>query len=153
MTYRARVVQAAEAVGRELAGCGKPVRILRAHRASREYPTRGSGLQVRSMRKPSPPDTTPDTTQSATRRNCRQPPAQKSAYLSRFCNIRQHPETYDIGLWLRRSRVPLGLEFRGCPDRAHHAGVTSLMVDRSRPLESHHSGTIVVQQGTEGKLG
>jgi hypothetical protein len=30
MTFGARVVQAAEAVGRELAGCRKPVRILRA---------------------------------------------------------------------------------------------------------------------------
>jgi hypothetical protein len=51
-----------------------------------------------------PIDTTADTTQSATPRNSRQPSAKKSAYLSRFCNIRQRLETGDIGLWLRRSR-------------------------------------------------
>jgi hypothetical protein len=52
-----------------------------------------------------PFDTTVDTTQGATRRNRRQPPAKKSAYVCRFCNIQQRLETDDIGLWLRRSRV------------------------------------------------
>jgi len=50
-------------------------------------------------------DTTSDTTQRAMRRNSGQPPAKKTAYLSRFCNVRQRSETDDIGLWLRRSRV------------------------------------------------
>ena len=50
-------------------------------------------------------DTTADTTGGATRSNGGQPSAKKSAYLSRFCNLRQRPETDDIGLWLRRSRV------------------------------------------------
>jgi hypothetical protein len=50
-------------------------------------------------------DTTSDTTQSATPRNSERPPAKKSVYLSRFCNIWQRPETGVIGLWLRRSRV------------------------------------------------
>jgi hypothetical protein len=52
-----------------------------------------------------PFDTTVDTTQGATRSNRRQPPAKKSAYVCRFCNIQQRLETDDIGLWLRRSRV------------------------------------------------
>jgi hypothetical protein len=52
-----------------------------------------------------PIDTTLDTTEGATRRNRGQPRAKKSAYLSRFCNVRQRPETDDIGLWLRRARV------------------------------------------------
>ena len=52
-----------------------------------------------------PFDTTSDTTQSATGRNVRQPPAKKSAYLSRFCSVGQHSETGVGGLWLRRSRV------------------------------------------------
>src|SRR4028118_1482377 len=50
-------------------------------------------------------DTTADTTQGAIRRNSGQPPAKKTAYLSQFCNVRQHSETDDIGLWLRGSRV------------------------------------------------
>ena len=50
-------------------------------------------------------DTTSDTTQRATRRNGGQLSARESAYLSGFCNIRQHPETPFEGLWLRRSRV------------------------------------------------
>ena len=45
-------------------------------------------------------DTIADTTQSATRRNGGQPSAKKSAYLSRFCNIRQRLETGIGGLWL-----------------------------------------------------
>ena len=51
-----------------------------------------------------PFDTTFDTTQGATRRNSERPPAKKSAYISRFCNILQRPETHVGGLWLRRSR-------------------------------------------------
>src|SRR5215213_6029313 len=50
-------------------------------------------------------DTTADITQGAIRRNSGQPRAKKSAYLSRFCNTRQHGETGVIGLWLRRARV------------------------------------------------
>jgi hypothetical protein len=45
-------------------------------------------------------DTISDTTQSATRRNGRLPPARKSAYLSRFCNVRHLLETDGGGLWL-----------------------------------------------------
>jgi len=48
-------------------------------------------------------DTTSDTTQGAIRRNTGQRSAKKSAYLSRFCNIRQRLETRVGGLWLRRS--------------------------------------------------
>jgi hypothetical protein len=50
-------------------------------------------------------DTTADTTQDATPRNGGRPRAKKTAYLSRFCNVRQHLETGFGGLWLRRSRV------------------------------------------------
>jgi hypothetical protein len=50
-------------------------------------------------------DTTADITQGAIRRNSGQPRAKKSAYLSRFCNTRQHLETGIGGLWLRRARV------------------------------------------------
>jgi hypothetical protein len=50
-------------------------------------------------------DTTSDTTQSATPRNGGQPSANKSAYISDFCNIQLRPETGVGGLWLRRARV------------------------------------------------
>src|SRR3712207_4687709 len=60
MTFGARVVQAAEAVRLELAGCRKPVRILRVHRARKDYPSCGSGLQRKRRRVihelPTPPD-------------------------------------------------------------------------------------------------
>jgi hypothetical protein len=48
-------------------------------------------------------------------------------------------------------------EDRGRPESAyllrHRAGVTELMAALSRLLESHLSGAIAAQQGTEGKLG
>jgi NAD(P)H-flavin reductase len=47
----------------------------------------------------------PTSTQGATRRNGVQPPAKESAYIRQSCNVWQHPETDDIGSWLRRSRV------------------------------------------------
>ena len=61
---------------------------------------------------------------SATRRNGEQPPVKKWAYLSRFCNILQRPETNVSGLWLRRARVRVpsatlsivGLVALGAPD-------------------------------------
>jgi hypothetical protein len=52
-----------------------------------------------------PIDTTSDTTEDATYRNVEQPPARKSAYLSRFCNMQQPLEAGVGGMWLRRSRV------------------------------------------------
>jgi hypothetical protein len=50
-------------------------------------------------------DTTADTTQGATRRILGKPRTRQSAYLSRFCNTGQRPETDVGGLWLRRARV------------------------------------------------
>ena len=47
-----------------------------------------------------PFDTTIDTTEGAPRSNGGQPPAKKTAYLSQFCNVRQHSETDVGGLWL-----------------------------------------------------
>jgi hypothetical protein len=49
-------------------------------------------------------DTTVDTTQGATRSDGGQPRAKKSAYIRRFCNFWQHPETDVVGLWLRDCR-------------------------------------------------
>jgi hypothetical protein len=46
-----------------------------------------------------------DTTQSEIYRNLWQPPARKTAYLSRLCNVGQRLETGFGGLWLRRARV------------------------------------------------
>jgi hypothetical protein len=54
-------------------------------------------------------DTTLDTTQSATRCDGGQPRAKKFAYIRRFCNFRQRPETDVFGLWLRRARVRVPL--------------------------------------------
>src|SRR5215208_4959868 len=80
-------------------------------------------------------DTTADTTQTATHRNGGQPPAKRSAYMSRFCNVRQHLETGVSGLWLRRSRVralsvTLSLRLvrsaigvlKGCENASRHLG-------------------------------
>ncbi len=53
-----------------------------------------------------PLDTTSDIIQDATRRNEEHPEAKKSAYLSRFCDLRQRQETRVCGLWLRRSAGP-----------------------------------------------
>jgi hypothetical protein len=50
-------------------------------------------------------DTTVDTTQSATRSNRAQPRATNPAFIGRFCNFEQRPETGVVGLWLRRARV------------------------------------------------
>src|SRR5215207_6845593 len=73
---------------------------------SRRWPARGRGPPI-------------DTTERETCSNCEQPPARNSAYLSRFCNIRQRLETGVSGLWLRRSRVFFGWEDRGHFDGAH----------------------------------
>jgi hypothetical protein len=76
-----------------------------------------------------PFDTTVDTTQGATRRNRRQPPAKKSAYVCRFCNIQQRLETDDIGLWLRRSRVRAPsvtlLNFLQIPEKGEASGLVA----------------------------
>jgi hypothetical protein len=83
-------------------------------RTSEDLPHANSGydilFQVRSESgiKHVSPDTQwlmDDTTERAIRRNSEQPRAKKSAYLSRFCNLPQHSETGDSGLWLRRARV------------------------------------------------
>jgi len=65
----------------------------------------GATRRARTVVDAPPFDTTADTTQGATRSDGEQPPANKSAYLNGFCNVGQRPETDDIGLWLRRSRV------------------------------------------------
>src|SRR5215218_8150275 len=109
MTYRALVVQAAEAVERELAGLWEARPHPTCTSSESKVPTRRSGLQVRSMRNPSPPDTTTDTTQSATRSNGGQPPARESAWISRYCNPQQPVATDVVRLWLRRSRVRVHL--------------------------------------------
>jgi hypothetical protein len=81
----------AQASGRDVSSvrlCGQPAGTVRgALGCENETPT------VKVV------DTTSDTTEGATPRNSGQPPAKKSAYLSRFCNVRQHKETGVGGLW------------------------------------------------------
>ena len=108
-----------------------------------------------------PFDTTSDTTQNATRRNVWQPPAKKSAYLSRFCNLQQRQETHVGGLWLRRSRVrvpSVTLSFAGetpllldCAD-IRGSLMTCRLVSLALAFRDHQYITVVGDAGKEHTL-
>jgi hypothetical protein len=95
-----------------------------------------------------PFDTTIDTTEGAPRSNRGQPPAKKTAYLSQFCNVRQHSETDVSGLWLRRSRVRAPSVTLSFARKTQASTAPTQGGGSSRAAVKRSSGTFAVMMGT-----
>ena len=106
-------------------------------------------------------DTTSDTTQSATRRNRGQPQAKKTAYLSWFCNVGQHPEKgvrRIVALKVAGS-IPVGHPLQpriGKPDTREWSMLRCLSWGPLTPLwhhREHHTVQLMAKRRRENRSG